>query len=158
MDCVQHTTPTQIAAHQDHVARLARIEARAFSPRPVPPPAPPMPVPQPVCTANDNPLPLPRPKYPSVEEIIAACSRHYRVSRIDIKSQRRTANIVRPRQVAMYLARHLTLRSLPDIARRIGGRDHTTAISGIRKIERLVRTDAAVAHDIAMIEMELRAC
>ena len=65
-------------------------------------------------------------------------ARQYNVSRSDLLSSRRTANVVRPRQVAMYLAKTLTLRSLPEIGRRFGGRDHTTVLHAVRKIEALV--------------------
>lgn len=91
---------------------------------------------------------LPR---PSIERIQYATARHFNVSRIDILSGRRTTNIVHPRQIAVFLAKTLTLRSLPEIGRRFGGRDHTTVIHSIRKIERLRHIDYAVAKDIEAI-------
>ena len=71
-------------------------------------------------------------------------------------SSRRTANVVRPRQVAMYLAKTLTLRSLPEIGRRFGGRDHTTVLHAVRKIENLVHNDAALAEEIELIKRQLQ--
>ena len=68
------------------------------------------------------------------QEIQRMVARQYNVSRADLLSSRRTANVVRPRQVAMYLAKTLTLRSLPEIGRRFGGRDHTTVLHAVRKI------------------------
>ena len=78
------------------------------------------------------------PKRVKIEDIQRIVARQYNVSRADLLSSRRTANVVRPRQVAMYLAKTLTLRSLPEIGRRFGGRDHTTVLHAVRKIENLV--------------------
>lgn len=72
---------------------------------------------------------------PKVAEIQAAVCEVFAVSRLDMVSQRRTADIVKPRQIAMGLCKKLTLRSLPEIGRRFGGRDHTTALHGIRKFQ-----------------------
>ncbi len=74
------------------------------------------------------------PKRVRIEDIQRVVARQYNVSRADLLSSRRTANVVRPRQVAMYLAKVLTLRSLPEIGRRFGGRDHTTVLHAVRKI------------------------
>jgi chromosomal replication initiator protein len=71
-------------------------------------------------------------------------------------SSRRTANVVRPRQVAMYLAKQLTLRSLPEIGRRFGGRDHTTVLHAVRKIENLVHTDTSLAEEIEILKRQLQ--
>ena len=95
------------------------------------------------------------PRRPRIEEIQIACAKHYRVQRSDILSERRTADIVRPRQVGYYLSKMLTLRSLPEIGRRFGGRDHTSALSGIRKIERLRKVDAALELDLQTIALAL---
>jgi chromosomal replication initiator protein len=78
------------------------------------------------------------------------------VSRADLLSSRRTANVVRPRQVAMYLGKTLTLRSLPEIGRRFGGRDHTTVLHAVRKIENLVSTDTALAEEIELLKRQLQ--
>jgi chromosomal replication initiator protein len=74
----------------------------------------------------------------------------------DLLSSRRTANVVRPRQVAMYLAKTLTLRSLPEIGRRFGGRDHTTVLHAVRKIEGLVGNDMALAEEIEILKRQLQ--
>lgn len=71
------------------------------------------------------------------------------VTLADLKSRRRTANVVRPRQVAMYLAKEMTSQSLPDIGRRFGGRDHTTVIHAVAKIRGKVHSDM---HFAAMIK------
>lgn len=89
--------------------------------------------------------------YPSIREIQIAVCKHYDMKLTDILSFRRTANIVRPRQVAMFLSRELTLRSLPEIGRRFGGKDHTTVLHSIRVIKCSSREDANLAHDIAIL-------
>lgn len=76
-------------------------------------------------------------RYYPVATIIRAVAGYYKISVRDMLSARRTRSVVRPRQVAMYLAKQLTLRSLPDIGRRFGGRDHTTVLHAVRKIESL---------------------
>ncbi|RAI42915.1 chromosomal replication initiator protein DnaA [Rhodoplanes roseus] len=102
---------------------------------------------------------LVRPQEPrkvKIEEIQRIVARRYNVSRGDLLSSRRTANVVRPRQIAMYLAKTLTLRSLPEIGRRFGGRDHTTVLHAVRKIENLVGNDLALAEEIEAIKRELQ--
>jgi chromosomal replication initiator protein len=96
------------------------------------------------------------PKRVKIEEIQRIVARQYNVSRADLLSSRRTANVVRPRQVAMYLAKTLTLRSLPEIGRRFGGRDHTTVLHAVRKIENLVGNDTALADEIELLKRQLQ--
>jgi chromosomal replication initiator protein len=96
------------------------------------------------------------PKRIKIEEIQRIVARQYNVSRADLLSSRRTANVVRPRQVAMYLAKQLTLRSLPEIGRRFGGRDHTTVLHAVRKIENLVHTDTSLAEEIEVLKRQLQ--
>ena len=76
----------------------------------------------------------PEPKKIKIEDIQKLVASHFNVSRADILSSRRTATVVRPRQIAMYLSKLLTPRSLPEIGRRFGGRDHTTVLHAVRKI------------------------
>jgi chromosomal replication initiator protein len=96
------------------------------------------------------------PRRVKIEEIQRIVARQYNVSRADLLSSRRTANVVRPRQVAMYLAKTLTLRSLPEIGRRFGGRDHTTVLHAVRKIEHLVGADNALAEEIETLKRQLQ--
>ena len=91
-----------------------------------------------------------------VEDILRIVAKHYGVSRADLLSSRRTANVVRPRQIAMYLAKTLTLRSLPEIGRRFGGRDHTTVLHAVRKIEGLVQGDKGLADEIEVLKRQLQ--
>ena len=86
-----------------------------------------------------------------IEDILKFVSRHYNVSRTDILSARRTRPIVRPRQIAMYLAKTMTPRSLPEIGRRFGGRDHTTVLHAVRKIEAERASDQKLAEELDVI-------
>lgn len=86
-----------------------------------------------------------------IRDILAVTAKHYGVSVEDIKSARRQWSVVRPRQVAMFVAKCLTRRSLPDIGRHFGGRDHTTVLHGVRKIERLRAEDPQLNAEIETI-------
>jgi chromosomal replication initiator protein len=93
----------------------------------------------------------------SIEEIQAAVEHHCKVAHIELISARRTATLVRPRQIAMFLSRHLTPNSLPVIGRKFGGRDHTTVLHAVRKIEWLRTRDETLAADLAAIGRTLAA-
>ncbi len=99
--------------------------------------------------------PEPVVRCPSIHRIIEAVCKKYNVTRVEILSARRTANIVRPRHVAMYLAKQLTLRSYPAIGRAFGGRDHTSILSGVRKITRLRAIFRDLDADITELEATL---
>jgi chromosomal replication initiator protein len=75
------------------------------------------------------------PRRIKIEDILRIVSRHFGVSKGDLLSQRRHRSVVWPRQIGMYLAKQLTARSLPEIGRRFGNRDHTTVLHAIRKID-----------------------
>jgi hypothetical protein len=92
---------------------------------------------------------------PLVEDIIAKVCAFYLVQRADLLSPSREARFVRPRQIAMYLAKKLTSRSLPDIGRRLGGRDHTTVLHAVRKIGALRESDATMAAELDELEQRL---
>jgi chromosomal replication initiator protein len=87
-----------------------------------------------------------------IEEIQRIVARHYNVSKSDLLSNRRTRVIVRPRQIAMYLSKFLTPRSLPEIGRRFGNRDHTTVLHAVRKIEALLQDDNKLAQEIELLK------
>lgn len=87
-----------------------------------------------------------------IEDIQKVAARHYNVTKNDLLSNRRTRIIVRPRQIAMYLSKILTPRSLPEIGRRFGGRDHTTVLHAVRKIEGLLKEDDKLAHEIELLK------
>jgi chromosomal replication initiator protein len=96
------------------------------------------------------------PKRVRIEDIQNVVARRYNVSRADLLSSRRTMDVVRPRHVAMYLAKMLTLRSLPEIGRRFGGRDHTTVLHAVRKIDAVIGNDPALAEEIEVIKRQLQ--
>jgi chromosomal replication initiator protein len=92
------------------------------------------------------------PRRVRIEDIQRVVSRHYNVSKADLLSARRTRTIVRPRQIAMYLAKVLTPRSLPEIGRRFGGRDHTTVLHAVRKIEGMIEGDSVLKEEIELLK------
>jgi len=88
------------------------------------------------------------PPAPSVEKIIRVVGTYFVISANDILSQTREARVTRPRQVAMWLARKLTPRSMPEIGRYIGGRDHTTVLHAVRKVNQVMEADPAFKADV----------
>jgi hypothetical protein len=159
--------------HREHLERKARLYGPTPAPRLAAPPEPPK-APEPVVVVKkDNFRPqsvvwptagwIERPEdsdEPVVGPLtirtiqITVCKR-YGVGLLDLNSIRRTANLVRPRQVAMYLAKKHTLRSLPFIGRRFGGRDHTTVLHAVRKIEWLIADEPELAAEVKAIEQML---
>ncbi|MFC3052213.1 chromosomal replication initiator protein DnaA [Kordiimonas pumila] len=104
---------------------------------------------QDLIRANDRKL--------TIDEIQRAVADYFNLRLSEMLSQRRARNIARPRQVAMYLAKQLTSRSLPEIGRRFGGRDHTTVMHAVRKVEDLRRDDSALDEDITRLSRLLEA-
>ena len=90
-----------------------------------------------------------------IEDILKIVSRHFKVPRTDLLSARRSRDVVRPRQIAMYLAKSLTSRSLPEIGRRFGGRDHTTVLHSVRKVEQLMKDDGNLAQEVELLKRML---
>ncbi|MGL4727589.1 MAG: chromosomal replication initiator protein DnaA [Bosea sp. (in: a-proteobacteria)] len=95
------------------------------------------------------------PRRVKIEDIQKLVATRYNVSRADILSERRTAAVVKPRQIAMYLSKALTPRSLPEIGRRFGGRDHTTVLHAVRKIEKALTDDRSLTEEIELIKRML---
>ncbi len=93
----------------------------------------------------------------TIEEIQKRVSEHFNVRVTDMHSARRARAVARPRQVAMYLSKQLTSRSLPEIGRKFGGRDHTTVMHAVRKIEEIKATDPSFAEDIELLRRMLEA-
>lgn len=147
---------------------VVRLAVKAKLPEPEPEPAPqPAPRPKPVLTyagpvlarfaevpdvidtpAESNPL-------LRVSAIAVACANYYGVTVKELKAHQRITRIVRPRQVAMYLAKTLTPRSLPEIARLMGGFDHTTVLHSTNKIGRVLESNEQLQEDIAAIKRSL---
>ena len=93
----------------------------------------------------------------TMDEIIKKTCDYYKVRPADLMSPNRARNIVRPRQMAMYLCKKYTTRSLPEIGRKFGGRDHTTILHGVRKIEELMSTDSQFVEDAELLRRLLEA-
>ncbi len=87
----------------------------------------------------------------NIEEIQKKVSQHFNIKMSDMSSARRSRTVARPRQVAMYLSKNLTSRSLPEIGRRFGNRDHTTVIHAVRKVEELMNKDASFDEDVQLL-------
>ncbi|MBK5933251.1 chromosomal replication initiator protein DnaA [Rhodovulum imhoffii] len=91
----------------------------------------------------------------TIEEIQRKVSEHYNIRLSDMIGPRRQRTLARPRQVAMYLSKHLTERSLPEIGRRFGGRDHTTVMHAVRKIDELRAADSQIEEDLRLLRRTL---
>ncbi|URD61434.1 chromosomal replication initiator protein DnaA [Sphingomonas sp. KRR8] len=91
----------------------------------------------------------------SIDEIQTQVAEHYRIRKAEMTSARRAREVARPRQVAMYLSKQLTPKSLPDIGRRFGGRDHTTVIHAVRQIEKLRALDPEIDAAIRLLTRQL---
>ncbi len=97
-----------------------------------------------------------RPARPLISLIQREVSDHFHIPRIEMVSQRRAREVARPRQVAMYLAKQMTIRSLPEIGRRFGNRDHTTVIHAIKQIEHLRSIDGEMDADVRHLTRRIR--
>ena len=86
----------------------------------------------------------------------ARVAEHFNIKLAEMTSSRRARVVARPRQVAMYLAKQLTSRSLPEIGRKFGGRDHTTVMHAVKKIEELIASDRALAEDVELLRRMLQ--
>ena len=91
----------------------------------------------------------------TIEEIQKRVAEHYNIRITDMHSPRRSRSVARPRQVAMYLAKSVTSRSLPEIGRKFGGRDHTTVMHAVKKIEELKTVDSLFNDDVELLKRML---
>ncbi|MBP0494707.1 chromosomal replication initiator protein DnaA [Roseomonas indoligenes] len=91
----------------------------------------------------------------TIEEIQKRVAEHYNIRLTDMSSARRARNVARPRQVAMYLSKQLTSRSLPEIGRRFGNRDHTTVMHAVSRVAELMQGDAGFAEDVELLRRML---
>lgn len=92
----------------------------------------------------------------TIDEIQRKVAEHYNLRLTDMHSARRSRNVARPRQVAMYLCKKLTTRSLPEIGRKFGGRDHTTVMHAVKKIEELMTDDTLFADEVNSVRRLLK--
>lgn len=93
----------------------------------------------------------------TMDEILKRTCEYYKIRQVDMISPNRQRAIARPRQMAMYLCKRLTQRSLPEIGKKFGGRDHTTILYGVRKIEELMQADSQIAEDAELLRRTLEA-
>jgi chromosomal replication initiator protein len=91
----------------------------------------------------------------TIQEIQKRVAEHWNIRVTEMSSARRSRNIARPRQVAMYLAKQLTSKSLPDIGRHFGDRDHTTVMHAVSRVTALISTDAQFAEDVELLRRKL---
>ena len=120
------------------------------------PPGPSPRRPEPVNVAHDQ-APVDERRRVKIEDILRIVSRHYAVSTQDILSQRRHRSVVRPREVGMYLAMHLSSQSMCGIGRRFGDRDHASMVHAIRKIAREIGENPRFREEIAEMKRQLSA-
>ena len=91
----------------------------------------------------------------TIDEIQRKVAEHFNMRVADMYSERRARAVARPRQIAMFLAKQLTQRSLPEIGRKFGGRDHTTVMHAVKKVEELIATDRSFADDVELLRRTL---
>jgi hypothetical protein len=145
-----------IKHHGDAFVKVAPVVVMEAPPPPAPPlPATPVvpdvaPIAECISEIEEGP------KRPTIQEIKRSVCQRFDITFADIESRRRNAKVVRPRQIVYYLCRRLTSRSLPEIARRLGHRDHTTALSGIKRIEKLIEHDRSLARAVAELEAQFQ--
>lgn len=146
----------QRARHRSFQEKLARAaEALAESKRPAPKPVAINPEAMPAETdpplaASEDPQPL-EPLYPTIDKIQRETAALFSVTVLDLKSERRTADIILPRQICMWLCRNLTLSSLPKISRQFGGRDHSTVLNAVNRINYRLPREFDVALAVAIL-------
>jgi chromosomal replication initiator protein len=92
----------------------------------------------------------------TIEEIQKRVAEHFNIKLAEMSSARRSRQVARPRQVAMYLAKQLTSRSLPEIGRKFGGRDHTTVMHAVKKVEELKAADQGFSEDVELLKRMLQ--
>lgn len=112
---------------------------------------------EPIVDAIVEPVDVPFKPPAYVNDVLAFIVKRFGITLLDMTSERRTANLVKPRQIAMWLAKDITKRSLPYIGTRMGGRDHTTILHGIRKIERLRECDPTMREETDQIKADFLA-
>lgn len=107
-----------------------------------------------LCKVSDSPSPS---RTLTLDRIARTVADHYQVTVLDIRSQRRDALIIRPRQIVVFLARTMTMHSLPSIGRYLGGRDHTTMMSSVKRILNLRKADPELDGQVAFLIYKLSA-
>ena len=125
---------TRIVAHADLIGRQVTLETTQDVLRDL-------------LRANDRRV--------TIDEIQRKVAEHFNLKVAEMYSDRRARVVARPRQVAMYLAKQLTSRSLPEIGRKFGGRDHTTVMHAVKKVDELIALDQMFAEDVELLKRAL---
>lgn len=134
----------------------ARSIARSLMPAPAPPRAVQVPSRQRVLdTIRIAEIILPTVPVPTIADVRAAVEAHFDLFPQDLSSSRRSASVALPRQLVMFLAREMTLRSLPEIGRHLGGRDHSTIIHGCKRVAERLKHDAALRAIVEMLRADI---
>lgn len=141
--------------HQAHLERLARINRGAPKKPPPAPVAAPRSIPEQPSREWKPWFRIIGAGAPTIKDIKVVTAEFYGISENDMCSQRRDMPVVRIRQVAVYLSKVMTAKSMPEIGRRFGGRDHTTVLSAVRRITALMETDRELADEVAEIKFRL---
>jgi hypothetical protein len=166
IEAIEQASVSQVAAHRARLDRMARLNPIAARPVPMPIAIVARPVSHTVpalqCTSwpewvieiahGGSTQPRRAQLYPPIRDIIEVVAEFYSVRPLDILSARRTFEIVRPRQIAAYLAKTMTPKSLPEVGRNFGGRDHSTILHAVRKIARLLESDIQLADECKAIQ------
>jgi len=150
--------------HAEHKARRLRMAISRVEPKPAPLPPPPKPADYGLPVAAIEPAPVvewqPKPPYykiqiakiPYIQQIVAE---RYRITRVDILSDRRDKIVIRPRHISMYLAKCMTLQTLSQIGRKFNGRDHTTVMHAVHKIEKMAETNEKLRQDLEEMKSKI---
>ena len=169
--CIRRTGPLSAKIHRIRAERVAAGLLKEDEPEPVvvlisenggalveedAPPLPPRNLIKRLAADDIKAVKLDGIVYPTISEIQAATCEFFGVEKIDLLSQRRTTAIIVPRQVAVYLCKKLTLHSYPVIAKRFGGRDHTTALSAVRRVQTLMDRDREFADKVNELKATFR--
>ncbi len=149
-----HDRPLEMLNGRTVPSRVIYIEKRRVSPQPVDTRETLLTKNRHACTAIFRGEPIPT-KLVTFDMILRQVASHFNVSLADILSHRRTKNVTWPRQIACYLAKHHTQLTLPQLGRRVGGRDHTTIMSAIRVTERRMEKIPSFAENVEAIKRKL---
>lgn len=134
--------PSPPQSEAERIAEWVKRQRKLFPPLPA----------KPLWFSIEEEIIPEEPRRPKIEEIQRAVAESYAITRVELCSRRRHASVVRPRQVAMYLAKTMTHQSLPEIGRRFGGRDHTTVLHAVRKMDALRKRDQKLDAEIVKVE------
>lgn len=153
-----HDLVMHYAAIRKRLRNVIPFRAKPKAVEKIEPPKP-EPSPEPAIIPEMSP-PVVRPgfvfqEYPHIDDILREVGKFYEISRMELLSRRRSADLTYPRHVAMYLSHELTPSTYPKIGRMMGGRDHTTILYGVRKIKCLISDDQRLQDELQILRMKI---